>query len=120
MGTAVNAYGGYQSDQSLLAMVVNIQLPSVVGTVTAVNGNSITIEGGLFDSQAPTIVTSAQTVYMNGSDGSASASSSSVTVGSVIVATGAESTDGTTLNAQRIVVLPASTAGKVTSAGSAG
>ena len=109
VGSAVIAYGSYQSDHTLLAKAVDIQLPTVLGTVSAVNGDSITIDSAGLDStglgmQVPAIVTSSQTVY---TDGDSTASASSVKVGSVIAATGTESADGTTLNALRVVVQPA-------------
>jgi hypothetical protein len=113
VGTAVDAVGTYQSDNSLLATVVNIQLPTVFGKVTAVNGNSITIDNGGLNGPAPTIVTSAQTTYNSKGGASSSATSSSVTVGSYIAATGTESANGTTLNALRVVLLPALPPGKV-------
>jgi hypothetical protein len=108
VGTAILATGNYQSDHSLLAMSIDIQLPSVAGTVTAINGTSITVDSGNseIDGSAPAIVTSAQTTYGGKGDAAATATSSSVKVGSFISATGTESTDGTTLNALRVVVLP--------------
>jgi hypothetical protein len=110
VGTAIVATGNLQSDHSLLALRVSIQLPSVVGKVTAVNGNSITIDDGNIEGPAPTVVTSNSTVY-GAKDSTSTASAASVMVGSYIVATGAESTDGTTLNAVRVTVLPADAQG---------
>jgi hypothetical protein len=108
-GTAVDAYGTYQSDQSLLATVVDVELPSVAGKVTAISGNDITIESDGLGDPAPTIVTSDQTTY-KAKDQTQAATAASVTVGSTIVATGTESVDGATLNALQIAVLPAFTA----------
>jgi Domain of unknown function (DUF5666) len=104
VGTAITAEGNVQSDRSLLALRVDIVLPSVAGKVTAVNGNSITIDSGQADNPAPAIVTSAATTY--GAKGSSTTTRASVTVGSFIIATGPETTGGATLNALSIMVLP--------------
>jgi hypothetical protein len=104
VGTVVDAEGTVQSDRSLLAMRVDVVLPTVAGKVTAVNGNSITIDDGQTENPAPAIVISANTTY--GSKGSSTATSASVTVGSFIIATGPEVTGGATLNALTIDVLP--------------
>ena len=106
IGTAVLATGNYQSDHSLLALSIDIQLPSVVGTVTAVDGNSITVDSSEIGGQLTTIMTSTQTVYNAKGETAAATTSNSVKVGSYVIATGTESTDGTTLSALRIAVLP--------------
>jgi hypothetical protein len=104
VGSAINAVGKVQSDHSLQALHITIVLPQVVGKVTAISGNTITIDNGQSNDPAPSIVTSSNTVY--DSKGTSTATASSIKVGSFIVAEGSESVDGQTLHALRIVTLP--------------
>jgi hypothetical protein len=104
-GTAIAVEGTQNSDGSLTAVRVTIQLPRLGGQVASVNGASITLQaqGGV----TRTVTTSGSTTYVN-PDGS-SASASVVKSGAVIMAEGTLSSDGKTLAAQRIVVIPAGT-----------
>jgi hypothetical protein len=89
---------------TLTAGAVQIVLPQLVGTVTAVNGSTITITdpGGF----TRTIHTSSSTSYT--SDGQR-ASASAVTKGKLIRAAGTIAQGGTDLNASRVdVVTPGS------------
>ncbi len=101
-GTAIVAEGTTNSDGSLTALRVTIQLPHLDGKVTAVNGTSYTVTGR--SGQSYTIVATAGTTYVN-ADGS-SASASAVKTGTYIMAEGTLSSDGKTLTAQRISIAP--------------
>lgn len=87
---------------------VRITGPHVAGQVTAVNGNTITIKPAAFkpDTQnaATTVVLTNSTLYFAAPD--AGASKSSIRVGSFIVARGTLSSDGKTLTATHVIVLP--------------
>jgi hypothetical protein len=90
--------------------------PHAAGTVTAVNGSSITIKPDTNGPNAPqsvtTIVVTSSTQYFAGpkSQG-ASATRSSIKVGSYVLATGTLSSDGKTLTAKRVFVLPSAPTG---------
>lgn len=102
VGTAIVAEGTSNSDGSLSAVRVTIQVPHLEGQVTAVSGTSITISGR--DGTTYTVDAS-NADYVN-ADGSA-ASASAVKSGVSITAEGTLSSDGKTLTALRIVVMPA-------------
>lgn len=91
------------SSSATTAATIVIDLPHLAGTVTAVDGSTITVadQEGFWR----TISTSGSTTYTtNGSAGS----SADVVVGKVIMAEGAVASDHTTLNASSITVgLPA-------------
>jgi hypothetical protein len=90
--------------------------PHAAGTVTAVNGSSITIKPDTNRPDEPqsvtTIVVTSSTQYFAGpkSQG-ASATRSSIKVGSYVLATGTLSSDGKTLTAKRVFVLPSAPTG---------
>lgn len=93
--TAVGAANG----ASLKAAALCIDLSTVSGTVTAVNGAQITVTS---DGFTHTVVATGATAYS--SDASATASAASVKVGMDIDAEGTLSTGGQTLTAQSISV----------------
>jgi Domain of unknown function (DUF5666) len=104
VGTAIVAEGTENPDGSLSAVAVMIQVPRVIGRVTAINGTSITVSSR--DGTEYTVTTSGSTVYA--SPWGASASASSVQTGTFIVAQGTFGADRHTLSALRIIVLPMS------------
>jgi hypothetical protein len=87
--------------------------PRADGTVTAINGNTITVKADSDLGQSEeygkvtTIVLSGSTVYEAGHDSGTTATKSSIAVGSYIVATGTLSGDGTSLDAAQVHVMPA-------------
>ncbi len=103
VGSAIRVEGTANADGSLTAVRIQIALPRVVGTVSAVNGSSLTITDRWGIAHA--VTTSAATVYST--RGGATASASSLTTGTRVLAQGTMSADGKTLDALRIVVLPA-------------
>ena len=103
VGTAIVAQGSLNADGSMNALRVQIVLPHVAGKISAVNGSTVTVTD--LWGTAHTIVTSSSTTYSAPFKGTASAAS--LTTGTRIIATGALGSDGKTLNAQRIVVVPA-------------
>ena len=103
-GTANVAEGTANSDGSLSAVRVTIQVPRVGGQVTAVNGASYTVAGRVGQA-AYTIATTGSTTFVN-ADGS-TAAASAIKTGSFIVAEGTLSSDGKTLTAQRVTLAPA-------------
>jgi hypothetical protein len=102
-GTAIEVEGTLNSDGSLSAVRVTIQTPRLDGQVSAVNGSSYTIKGR--GGSTYTVASTSSTVYVN-ADGSA-ATASAVKSGVSISAEGTLSSDGKTLTALRIVILPA-------------
>jgi hypothetical protein len=90
--------------------------PHAAGTVTAVNGSSITIKP---DTNRPdesqsvtTIVVTSSTQYFAGpKSAGASTALSSIKTGSYVLATGTLSSDGKTLTAKRVFVLPSAPTG---------
>jgi hypothetical protein len=82
--------------------------PHAAGQVTAINGNAITIKPSVNRGGAPgtvtTIVVTSNTRYLTGPD--TSATKAAVKVGSYVIARGTLSSDGKTLTATRVVVLP--------------
>lgn len=102
-GTAIEVEGTLNSDGSLSAVRVTIRTPRLGGQVSAVNGSSYTIKGR--GGSTYTVTATSSTVYVN-ADGSA-ATASAVKSGVSISAEGTLSSDGKTLTALRIVILPA-------------
>lgn len=103
VGTAVVAVGTENTDGSFSARLVMLELPHVVGQVTAINGSSISVLSP--SGTTYTVITSTTTSYA--APGGAPASASSVQPGTLIGAEGTLSANGKTLSALRIVVLPA-------------
>jgi endonuclease YncB( thermonuclease family) len=100
-GTSIMAEGAL-SGATLSAQLVTIQVPRLGGQVTAVNGTAITVKGR--DGATDTVNVSADTTYVN-ADGTA-ATVASVKVGVNINAEGTLSSDGKTLTALRVTILP--------------
>lgn len=102
-GSAVVVEGTLNSNGSLAAVRVTIQVPRLGGQISAVNGSSYTIAGRF--GATYTVHTTGSTTYMN-ADGTP-ATASALKTGASIIAEGSLSGDGKTLTAQRITVLPA-------------
>jgi hypothetical protein len=100
-GTAIVTEGTLDSSGTLTAVRVLIRVPTLAGEVTAVNGSSYTVTARFGTTY--TVNATSSTTYVN-RDGTA-ASASAVTAGTYIAAQGTLS--GTTLTAQRIIVVPA-------------
>lgn len=112
-GSRIAAEGNTNGDGSLQALRVEIMLPKIAGQVTAINGSSYTVSrfAGPFQTGTPatvTVVTSSSTTFATRGDTSANASA--VKVGSFIIAEGTLSADGKTLQADRVLIAPASPA----------
>jgi hypothetical protein len=100
-GEAIHVMGQRNSDGSIAATHVDIALPRVGGTVTAISGSTITIQDRQGAMQA--IHTSASTTTQRAGQ---TASLSDITVGAHIGAEGTKNSDGS-LNAEVIqIVLP--------------
>jgi hypothetical protein len=131
-GTAVAAQGSIGSDGVLSAVRVEIQTPRVAGQVTSVNGSTITLSnmrgahGGRGAigtnettgvSETVTVVTSGQTTYsvISATAGMTPTATTGtlgdVKTGASIIAQGTLRSDGKTLDALTITVLPASANG---------
>jgi hypothetical protein len=106
-GVAISAEGTLNSDGTLTAQQVIIQLPRVMGQVTAVSSGTYTLTGR--NGSTITVTTSGSTTYIN--PGGSSAQAPSITKGSFILAQGVLSADGKTLAATQIVVMPAAGTG---------
>jgi Domain of unknown function (DUF5666) len=100
-GTAIVAAGTLDSSGTLTAVRVLIRVPTIRGEVTGVSGSSYTVTVRFGTTY--TVNATSSTTYVN-RDGTA-ASASAVTAGTYIAAQGTLS--GTTLTAQRIIVVPA-------------
>jgi hypothetical protein len=100
-GTAIVAAGTLDSSGTLTAVRVLIRVPTIRGEVTGVSGSSYTV--AVRFGTTYTVNATSSTTYVN-RDGTA-ASASAVTAGTYIAAQGTLS--GTTLTAQRIIVVPA-------------
>lgn len=87
---------------TITATSVTILLPQVGGTVTAVNGSTITVKG--FNNTTYTVMVTGNTRYAKAGQ---SATLANITTNIFIMAEGSLSSDGKTLTAQRITVLPA-------------
>jgi len=108
-GTAISAQGTQAGNGALNAVRVEIQVPRVAGKVTTVSGSTITLSsprGG-----TTTVVTSPQTTY-SAISGTAT-TANAVTANTYIIAQGPLSSDGKTLNALRIIMLPATANGAI-------
>jgi hypothetical protein len=101
-GETRNADGSYTITR------IDIVVPRVAGTVSAIGADSITIKGR--DGTSTTIRTSASTTYHVGTG---NGTRSDIKVGSAIVASGAKASDGS-LDASSITVLQPRVAGTVT------
>ena len=105
-GSAIMAEGTSNSDGSLTAMLVTIQLPHLGGKVTAINGSSYTVSGR--GGSTYTITATPSTTYSTPAAATGTtAAAAAITTGSYIEAEGTLSTDGKTLTALHIVILPA-------------
>jgi Domain of unknown function (DUF5666) len=92
VGSLISAEGTSSSDGSTLnALAVTIQLPRVAGQVTAVSGNTVTVQGP--DGTTSTVQLTDTTTYSAKPQGTAS--KSSITTGSFIMAEGTLGSDGT-------------------------
>ncbi|MGC1419637.1 MAG: DUF5666 domain-containing protein [Acidimicrobiales bacterium] len=98
---AIGQHVGIQlsSASSTTAVNIDVQLPVLFGTVTAVNGDTITISDP--EGFARTIVVDSTTTYTKSS---ASATLSDVTVGSVISAQGTVDANLTSLDASSVEI----------------
>jgi len=128
-GTAIAAQGSIGSDGVLSAVRVEIQTPRVAGQVTSVNGSTITLSNargarGVIGtnettgvSETITVVTSDQTTYrvISATAGmtptTTTGTAGDVKTGVSIIAQGTLRSDGKTLDALRITILPASANG---------
>jgi hypothetical protein len=91
VGSLISAEGTLSSDGSTLnALEVTIELPHVAGQVTAVNGNTLTVQSP--DGTTATVLLTGTTTYSAGPQGTAS--KSDITTGSFIVAEGTLGSDG--------------------------
>jgi hypothetical protein len=108
-GTAVVVEGPTNADGSMNAQLVTIQLPRVAGQVTATSNGTYTLSGR-FGNTSVTVNTSSNTTYVDQTG--ATVQPSTITTGTNVVAEGTLSSDGKTLTAQRITVLPAAQTGK--------
>jgi hypothetical protein len=98
VGSLIYAEGDLSSDGSTLnALSVTIQLPSVKGQISAVSGNTVTVNSP--DGTTSTVLLTDATTYTAGPQGTAD--KSSVTTGSFIMAEGTLGSDGT-LTALRV------------------
>jgi hypothetical protein len=103
-GKAITATGPVNSDGSLNADLIIVEVPSVAGQVSALANGSFTLTGR-GNNGTVTVTPTANVVYVN-ADGSA-ATAASVTNGANVLAQGTLSLDGKTLSALRITILPA-------------
>jgi len=107
-GTAIVAEGTTDANGVLTAKVITIQIPRIGGQVTAVNGSSYTVSGR--DSTTYTVNTTGSTTYVNPTyvnpNGSSATTTPTIAKGAFIMAEGTLSTDGKTMTAQRILVVP--------------
>ena len=84
--------------------------PHADGTVTAINGNTLTIAAGTDPAgtteyaKVTTVLLSSSTQYDAGHDSTGAATKSSIKVGSYIIIDGTLSSDGKTINASSVGV----------------
>ncbi|HEY5104354.1 MAG TPA: DUF5666 domain-containing protein [Acidimicrobiales bacterium] len=105
----------FNSSAATTALKVEVSLSFEAGTVTTISGNNISIKD--FQGAAHTIVVSSATTYnlsggagkheVDAGKGTTPGSLTNVIVGAKIFASGALASDGTTLDAQRVIVAPA-------------
>lgn len=105
-GKAITATGPTNSDGSLNADVITVEVPRVAGQVSALSNGSFTLTGR-GNNGTVTVTPAANAVYVH-ADGT-SATAASVTNGADVSAQGTLSLDGKTLTALRITILPANT-----------
>jgi hypothetical protein len=107
VGDTLHVRGTHNSDGSITATQIDIMLPSVGGTVTAVNGAQLTVKDHA--GTAHTVITTNSTVVTRGGQ---SAKVSDITVNSEIRAEGTLSNG--TLTATRIDIMVPHAGGKIT------
>jgi hypothetical protein len=104
---------GTTTSSGIKATTIQVELPRVIGSVTAVNGSTITIKtannrwfgnGGSTTTQSVTVTTSKSTTYQ-GQSGTSSLSA--IKTGNSIIASGTLSSNGKSMTASQIIVLPA-------------
>jgi hypothetical protein len=97
VGSTIRAEGTADSSGNVTALLVSIMAPQADGEVTAVSGNTITIQqhGPLGQGATQTITVGSDTQYVTGDPASSTASSlGAVTVGTHIHAEGTLNSDG--------------------------
>ena len=89
------------------ATAITIVLPQVTGVVKSVNGSTMTVTG--LGGATHTVLVTGSTRYQRAGQGAAATATtaSAVKVGVSIMAEGSLSSDGKTLTAQRVLILPA-------------
>lgn len=102
-GSAVVVEGTLNGDGSLAAVRVTIQVPRLGGQISAVNGSSYTMTGRF--GATYTVNTTSSTTYVN-ADGT-TATATALKTGAYVIAEGSLSSDGKTLTAQRVTIVPA-------------
>src|SRR5262249_6126531 len=107
-GEQIGVRGTRNSDGSITATHIEILLPHVSGSVTAISGGTITVQGK--DGASHTIHTSASTVVKRADQ---SASLSDIKGGDAIFAAGTHNSDGS-LNAETIAIVLPHAAGQIT------
>ena len=86
--------------------------PHADGTVTAINGDTLTISAGTDPANTneytgvTTVVLTASTQYDMGHDSTTAAGKSSIKVGSYVIVNGSVSSDGKTITASSLGVIP--------------
>jgi hypothetical protein len=108
VGSLISVEGTLSSDGSTLnALEVTIELPHVAGQVTAVNGDTLTVQSP--DGTTATVLLTGTTAYSAGPQGTAS--KSDITTGSFIVAEGTLGSDGSLTALQ--VDIPSALSGSI-------
>src|SRR5262249_41128366 len=107
-GERIGVRGTRNSDGSITATHIEVLLPHASGSVTAISGGTITVQGR--DGASQTIHTSASTAVERAEQ---TASLSDIKVGDRIVAEGAQNSDGS-LNAEAIYIVLPHGAGQIT------
>jgi hypothetical protein len=106
-GTTIAAVGT-RSGSTVQATFVAVIPPHAVGTVSKIEGDTITLTprggDGFLGSNVTTIVISKTTTFR--SPGESSVTASSIKVGDVVIATGTLSADGKTLQAGAVTIAP--------------
>lgn len=108
IGNQVDVVGDLNSNGSLAARVIRVILPAVDGVVTAVSGNTITVNGRGPSAGSKTVTVNAATTYTLGAPASTTAANlGAIQVGGHIHAEGALSSSGALLAATVHINLPA-------------
>jgi hypothetical protein len=104
---AVRGASSSTSGGRISASAITIVLPQVTGTVTSVNGTTVTVKG--FGGVTHTVLMTESTRYQRAGQGAATTATtaSAVKVSVSIMAEGSLSSDGKTLTAVRVLILPA-------------